>query len=134
MHVNPPGFAYGIELIDEYDTRGILHGLHKEISYPRRPDSDKHFDKVRTGQTEEGNACLARDCASEQGFSGTRRPHDQNTFGNTPAQALIRIWIFHKPDNFSDFLFGLVDSRDIGECDSRRLFNIDLRLAFTDLH
>ena len=93
-HVHSPSLSDGIELIDKYDAGGMLDCLHKKVSYPRRPDTDKHLDKVRTGKAEEGNPGLARDCASKQGFPCTRRPHDQNALGDTPTQSLVLIRIF----------------------------------------
>ena len=62
-----------IDLIDKDNTRGIFLGFLKQVADTGCADTDEHFNKIRTGNREERNACLTRHRFGKQGFTGSWR-------------------------------------------------------------
>lgn len=62
-----------IDLIDKDNTRGIFLGFLKQIADTGCADTDEHFNKIRTGNREERNACLTRHRFGKQCFTGSWR-------------------------------------------------------------
>src|SRR5690606_36908183 len=96
-------FAQGVEFVDKYDARSTLFGLLEHVANAGGSHADKHFDKVGTTEAEEGNSGFARHGLAEQSLTGTRRPDEQDSLGNTSPQTLIPFGILKEVDHFAKF-------------------------------
>ena len=121
-----------VELIDEDDRRRALARLLEQVAHARRADADKHLDELRAVDREEGHASLARNRARQQRFAGTRRPHQQHTFRNAPAETVEAHGILEKADDLAQLLLCLIDAGDVGKRRLRIGFDVDLRAALAD--
>ena len=77
-----------IDFIDEDNARGMLFRVVEHVAHARRADADEHFDEVGTGDREERDFCFAGNGTRQQGFTGTRRAHQQHAARDTAAQLL----------------------------------------------
>ena len=84
VHCRPPRPAptvatNGINLIDENDARSVLFCLFKHVADAAGTNADKHFNKIRTGNREEGNIGLTCNSSRGQRFypcrEGQREAH-----------------------------------------------------------
>ena len=55
-HTGSTASCHGINLINKNNTGGIFLCFLKQIPYTGSTHAHKHFHKVRTGNTEKGNA------------------------------------------------------------------------------
>ena len=62
----------GIYFIDEYDTGSVFLSLHKKITDPTGTNTDKHFNKIGTGDGEKRHPGFTGYRPAQQGFSGSR--------------------------------------------------------------
>src|SRR5699024_8426963 len=67
-----------VDLVDEDDTRPIFLSLLNQVTHARCTNTDEHFYEVRAGDGVERNACLARNRASQQSLTCTRRAIEQH--------------------------------------------------------
>ena len=132
--IHPSGFSQRIQLIDKNNARGVLHRLSKKIPHPRRSYADKHLDKVGTGDAEEGNPGFSGHRPGQKGLAGTRRPQQKHSFGDASAKSLIFLRGLEKFDDLDQLFLCLIDSLNIGKRNAGLFLDIDLRLAFADLH
>ena len=63
-HTHTTTTTNSIYLIDKDDTRRMLFSLLKHISYSRCPNTDKHFNEIRTGNRKERHFRFASNCFS----------------------------------------------------------------------
>ena len=77
-----------VDFIYKDDARGVLLALLEQIANARGTHADEHFDEIRSADREERNIGLARDCAREKCFSGTRGAEEQYTSRNPSAKLL----------------------------------------------
>src|SRR6185437_10026349 len=80
--------AYGVDLIDEDDARGVLFRLLEHIAHARSAHTDEHLDEVGTGDGEEGNLGLAGDGAREQRLARAGRAHHEHALRDLAAELL----------------------------------------------
>ena len=99
--------AYGINLIDEDNTGCGLFRFCKQVTHTAGTYPDKHFYKLRSRDVEERGVCLAGNGASEKSFTGSGRPHQQNTFRDLCSDIRKLFWMLQKVDEFRDFFFYL---------------------------
>ena len=76
-----------VQLIDEDDARLCLACLLEEVANTGCTDADEHLDELGARDRKERHACLTCNCARQQRFAGTRRPHKQNALWNAGARA-----------------------------------------------
>ena len=67
--------AHSIDLIDEDDCGCVFLCFAEKVANTACADTDEHFNKVGTGNGEEGNACFAGNCSCKKGFTGTGLAH-----------------------------------------------------------
>ena len=106
-----------VDLVDEDDAGRALLALLEEIADPRCADTDKHLDKVRTRNREEGDIGLAGNGAGQQGLAGSGRAHEQHALGDLAAEALEPFGILEEIDDLLELVLGLGDAGDIFEGD-----------------
>ena len=63
----------GVDFVDKDDARSVLLGLLEHVTDAARTDTNKHFDKVGTGNGEERHLGLSGDCFGQQGFTSSWR-------------------------------------------------------------
>ncbi len=78
--MRPSRFCRPIDLIDKDDTRRFLICLLEEVTLCST-HTDKHFNKLRTGDREERYVRLNLQLLLPQCFTGSRRAYKQCTFG-----------------------------------------------------
>lgn len=81
-HTGSAASGHGIDLVDEDDTGSVLFRLGEKVTDTGSAHADEHFHEIRTGNAEEGNACLTGHGLGEKGFTGSRRTHQKDTFGD----------------------------------------------------
>src|SRR6187455_1055599 len=99
-----------VDLVDEDDARRVLLALLEQVADTARADADEHLHEVRAADREEGDIGLARDGARQQRLPGSRRAHEQDALGDTPAQFLELLRLLQELDDFLKLLLGLVDA------------------------
>ena len=109
--------AHRVDFVDEDDAGSVLLGALEHVAHAGGADAHEHFDEVRTGNREEGHACLAGDGLGEQRLARTRAAHEQNAPRNAPAETLVFARIAQEVDHFLHFRLGFVAARDVLEAD-----------------
>jgi hypothetical protein len=104
-----------IDLVDEDQAGGVLARLLEHVADAARADTDKHFDKVRSADAEEGGIGLARDRLCEQRFARPGSADHQDPFGDAAAEFLELFRILQEFNQFGNLLLGLVHPGDILE-------------------
>ena len=105
--------AHGVDLIDENNAGRALFGLFKQIADTGSTHADEHLSKVGAGDGEERHTGLARDGFGQQGLTGSRRAHEQNSLGNTGAQRIELAGVLQELDDLLQFLLFLIGAGHI---------------------
>ena len=95
----------------------MLFGVFEHVAYPRCTHTDKHFNKVGTGNGEERNLGFTGNRTRQQGLTGTWRTNHQHTVRNTATELLELGRITQELDQFLDFFLGFVATSDVGKGD-----------------
>src|SRR5262249_1276357 len=125
--------AYGIDFVDENDARRGFLALFEHVAHARRPDADKHFDKVRTADREKWDVGFTGDGAGQQSFAGARRSNHQDGFRNAATQFLKFLRVAQKFDQFLDFILRFFDAGDVLERDLVFVTGEHARLRFAEV-
>jgi len=124
------GTSDGINFIDEDQTRRAFARLLKHIPHATgRPDTDKHFNKVRTADAEEAASALAGDRLGEQRLSRAGGSDHQDTLGNTTGRGAGIFGILEELDQLGNFLHGFLDAGNILESGLVAILGEDLGLC-----
>ncbi len=107
----------GIDFIDEDDARSVLFPLFKEVPDAGGAYPDEHLDEIGARDRKEGHIGFAGDGLGQQSFSGSRRTHQEHTFGNLPAEALELLRVFEELNDLFEFFLGFVHPCHISEGD-----------------
>src|SRR5215510_6988596 len=75
-----------VDFVDKDDARSFLFALREKVPDSGSSDTDEHFYKIGTADTEERDPGFTRDGTSQKGLAGSRRPHKQTSFGNSAAK------------------------------------------------
>src|SRR5262245_20867018 len=75
-----------VDFVDKDNARSSLFALHEKVSNTGSSDTDEHFYKIGTADTEERYPGFTRNGTSKKGLAGSRRPHKQTSFGNSAAK------------------------------------------------
>ena len=123
-----------IDFIDENDRRLIFLGLIKQVSHAGSADADVHFDKVGTGNGEEGYASFTGDRLGQVRFTGPWRADQQNAFRHARADIGIFFGFPQEIDDFGKLFFFFVGACDV--CKGHALFVVGLnaRPRFAERH
>ena len=123
-----------VDFVDEDDARRRLLGLVEHVADAACADADEHFDEVRTGDGEEGNARLTRDGAGEKRLAGAGRADQQRALRDLAAEAREAARILEELDDFLKLFAGLVDAGDVGEGHAALLFGQHAGAALAEAH
>ncbi len=126
--------AYRIDFIDEDDTGGVLLCLFEHIAHASSTDTDKHFDKIGTGNRKKRHLGFTGNRLRQQGFTGPGRTHHQHATGNPAAQFLEFAGITEKFHQFGHLFLGLFDAGDIIEGNLNLILSQHAGLAATEGH
>ena len=75
-----------INFVDEYDGRGVLFCLVKQVTDTARTDTHIQLHKVRAGNGQKSDTGFTGHCFGQQRFARTRRANQQDAFGDACAQ------------------------------------------------
>ena len=64
-------------------------------SYYGCAHAHEHFHKIGAADAEKRNSGLPGNGAGQQGFSGSRRPHEEDAFGNPASETVITSYSIH---------------------------------------
>src|SRR5690606_30316891 len=123
-----------VELVDEYDAGSLLLRLVEHVAHTRCPDTDEHFDEVRTRNGEERHFGLARDGFREQRLARARGPYHQHALGDLSAQPLELARVPEEIHDFSDLGFRLIHARNVGKRNVYLVFAQQPCLALAEGH
>ena len=123
-----------VDLIDKYDTRRIFLGVFKQVTYPGRSDTDKHFYKIRSGNAKKRYACLSCNRFCKQRLTSSRRPYQQYAFWYSGAQLCIFGRFPKKIHNFLQLFFFFFQSGYFREIDRFGFICVHSGPAFAKIH
>ena len=105
--------AHRVDFVDEHDARSIFLCLVERITDTGSTDADIEFNEVRTAYLEKRNARFSRRCACKICLTRSRAADHQYTSRNTRSEVGESFRVFKKIDNFRQFFFFLVRSRNV---------------------
>ena len=117
-HTSITLLANGINLINKHDTGRLFLGLIKQIPYLGCSHTDKHLNKLRTGNREKWNACFSCYCLGKHGLTGSGRAYKQDTLGHGGSDLLILLRIMKIFYNLCQIFLGFILSCHIMELNS----------------
>ena len=95
-----------VDFVDEHNAgRRFACGFEK-VTDPCCTDADEHLNEFGTVDGEKRNTGLTCGSASEQGFSGSRRPNKEYSLGDFGTESCEATRIFEELDDFLQVLFG----------------------------
>ena len=112
-----PAPADGVELVDEDDAGGVAPGIPEETPDARRADAGVHLDEIRAAGEEKRHARFAGNRPREQRLARARRPDEQDTLRDSPADCRKAPRFLQEIDDFLHFVLGLVDAGHVLERD-----------------
>src|SRR3712207_1538383 len=86
--------AYGIELVDKDDRRGVLAGLLEEVAHPTGADPHEQLDELRGAQGEKRHPRLARDGPCQERLARSRGSHQEHALRSRSAEAGVLLRVF----------------------------------------
>ena len=123
-----------INFINKDDAGRVLLRLDKQITDTGRADTDKHFNEVRTADTEKRHIRFAGNGFRQERFTGTGRAEEQHAFRNFRADGVIFARVLQKINDFRQFLLGFFFAGDIGKSDMHFSLFMHFRARFTEVH
>ncbi len=107
--------ANSVNLINKYNAGRHALGLLKQVTHTAGANADEHLNKVGAADGEERHLGLPRDRFGQQGFTSTRRAHQQNAFRNPGTQVEVVFGVLEEIDDFLELVLLLISARDIRE-------------------
>src|SRR6185369_9437918 len=105
--------AHGIDLVNKDYARRTLFGTAEKVPDPAGTDTDKHFDKLGSGDGEEVDPRLSGYRTCQQGLSGTWRPDQQYPFRNLASDTTKLPRILQIIDNLHQLLLAVFHAGNI---------------------
>ena len=115
------GAAYGVELVDEDDRRGVLAGLLEEVAHATGADPHEQLDELRGAQGEERHPRLARDGPRQERLARSRGSHQEHAFRCRSSKAGVLLGVLEEVHDLDQLVLGLLDAGDVVEGDLRVL-------------
>src|SRR5512143_1287311 len=128
------GAPYGVELIDEDDTRRFLHGLLEQVAYTRRADAHEHLDELGTAHGEEGNLGLARNSPGQKRLACAGRSHKQHALGDATPELGKFVRVLEKLNYFHELFLRFLYAGHIMKRHFHITFAIDLGTRLPEAH
>ena len=110
--------AHGVDLIDEYNGRGLLFRLLKQIPHTAGAYAHIHLHKIRARDGQKRHIRLPGHRLRQQRLARARRAHQQHALGNMGAQLQILVRLPEKLHDLLQLLFFLVGSGHIVKGDA----------------
>ena len=110
-----PVAADRIDLIDEDDGRGGFARGVEQVAHARGAHADVHLHKIRSRDGVERDPGLPGHGLGQQGFTGTRRAHQQHAVRNARAQLGELRGVFEEFHHLDQLLLFLVGTGHIPE-------------------
>ena len=123
-----------VDFVNEDNARRVLLGLFKHIAHAAGTNAHEHFNKVRTGNRKEGNIGFARNGASQQCFTCSRRANQKRALRNFSAEALKFVGVLEEVNDFDQVFLGLIYAGHIIEGHSALLFREQFSLGLAKAH
>ena len=133
-HANTTGTAHSIDLIDKHDARSVLFGLLKHVTDTGCPHTNKHLNKVRTGNRKERHARLACNCTRQQRLTSPRRALKQRALRDLTTKAAKFLRVTQEFNDFFQLFFGFINACDIIKRYTSMFLGQQFRLGFTKAH
>ena len=128
------GLSDGIDLIDENDAGRILLCLLEQVPDTGCADTHEHFHEIRTAQGKERHVGFSGDCLRQQRLSGSGRPHQEGTLGQSRADPGKFSGIMQEIDDLRQALLRLIFTGNVRKGHAGLLLDVDLRIALSDAH
>ncbi len=137
MAAAEPGAALApdrVDFINKHNAGGIFFRLFKQIADTGSPYADEHLNEIRTGDGKERNACFTCYRTGQQSFTGARRAHKQNAFGDARTQLVILPRVFQELHDFAQFFFFFILAGHICKCSPSFFIGHLLKFRFSEIH
>ena len=95
-HTGAAASRHRVDLIDKNNTGGVFLRILKQIPDTGSTHADEHFHEIGTGNGEKRHARFACHCLGQQGFTGSRRAHQQHALGDSCAHLNIFLRCFQE--------------------------------------
>src|SRR5690606_17511097 len=128
------GTADRIDLVDKDDARCMLLRLLEHVAHTGCANTNKHLDKVGTGDREERDFRFAGNGFCQQRLAGTGRTHHQHATRNLAAKALELARVTQELDQLLHFFLGFLDTGNIGKGGLDLVFAHQARAALAEGH
>ena len=125
-HAVVPGFADGVDLVDEHDAGGHLGRLLKEVPDAAGAHAHEHLHEVGAGDGEKRDVGFAGHSLGQQRLAGARRADQQRALGELRADLRVLLGVVQEVDDLCQGLLGLVLAGHILEGDAGGLLHIHL--------
>ena len=112
----------------------MLSALVEEVPDPCGSHTDEHLDEVRSAGVEEAHAGLACDRLGDEGLTGSRRTHEQDSLGDLGADLGVFLRVLEELDDLLELVLGLLLACHILEGDLDVLVSVLLGVALAELH
>ena len=132
IDAGPTLAAYGVDFIDEDDTRRSFFGLIKQVAHAARAHANQHLYKLGTADGEERHTSFTGYRTGQQGFTSSRRTYKQHTAWNPATEFLEFSRRLQKFDYFYQVIFGLVNTCYIREGRAGTVFQYHLCPALAE--
>jgi hypothetical protein len=106
-----------VQLVYEDDRRRRVASLLEQIAHATGSNADDQLHEFAGSDAEEGDVRFTRHGASQHCLASAGWANQQRSLWNHTSQARVLAWLAEEVDDFCQFLFGLVDTRDIVERD-----------------
>ena len=126
--------ADGVDLVNEDQAGAVLLGALEEVADTAGADADEHLDELRTGDREERHTGLAGNGLCQQGLTGTRRAHQQDTLGNLGADGGEAIGVLEEVDDLGQLELGAFNTSHITKGDLGFGLHLNPGLALAEVH
>jgi hypothetical protein len=124
----------GVDLVYEYDARGMLFCLFEHVAHAGGAHTYKHLYEIRAGNRKKGHLRLTGYRARQECLPGAGRANHQHTFRNLPTEALKLGGVPQEVNDFADLLLGFLDACHIAERHIDLIFAEQARPTLPERH
>ena len=126
-------FTDGINFVDKDDTGSLFLGFLKQVTDTGRAHADEHFNKLGTGDAEEGHPGFPGDSLGQQRLTGAGRANQQRALRHGSADGGILAGIVQEVHQFHQCFLGFVLSGHVRKSDSGLGLHVHLGIALAEV-